>query len=176
MKPPGLPWLRRISGVPGDDPDQSQGRTADLDHGSPSANRARAHRFVALRAVRHRVSPPQNARMVLISSLGDPWPVAGATNVSLTGEQFDALWNGRAGSVPEILQWDGAGEDLILGRLDLREQFVPVVLTRSAGEAPAFLAWTDWPQIPCPRESLRPGIFAGRCCAFMATPGRFSPQ
>ena len=82
--------------------------------------------------------PPQNARMVLISSLGDPWPVAGATNVSLTGEQFDALWNGRAGSVPEILQWDGAGEDLILGRLDLREQFVPVVLTRSAGEAPAF--------------------------------------
>ncbi len=74
---------------------------------------------------------PVHPRIILISSLGDPLPGVVRDGIASSNERFDAIWMAAPGAVPANWSWRGLGEDLTVQRLDLSDQFVPVVLNPS---------------------------------------------
>jgi type II secretory pathway pseudopilin PulG len=76
---------------------------------------------------------PTNTRILLVSSLGPALPASVAGGSALAAAAFDALWNLPDRTVPGEWNWPGAGDDLILHRLELRTLFQPVILNDSAG-------------------------------------------
>lgn len=71
---------------------------------------------------------PNHARVVLLSSLGEPPPLEVREGVAASTAAFDALWTAAPEAMPEGWEWDGRVEDLILQRMDLTEHWVPVLL------------------------------------------------
>lgn len=82
-------------------------------------------------------APPTNARMVLVSSVGRPLPIAGG--VSGSAADFNALWNAAKDSVPggsAWSTWTGRGEDLVIERLDFGKLFHKIVLVNADVSGP----------------------------------------
>ncbi len=97
-----------------------------------------------------------NVRFLILSSVGDPLEPE-----DVVPERFQALWDLVPGRVPEGWRWTGRAEDLVLGRIDLRSEFVEVGW--SVIDAPgASIQLEDGPAIP---------VGAGRfqCCLLKGT-------
>lgn len=62
-----------------------------------------------------------NVRFLIMSSVGDPLEPD-----DVVPERFQALWDLLPGRVPDGWRWTGRAEDLVLGRIDLRTEFVEV--------------------------------------------------
>lgn len=68
---------------------------------------------------------PQNARVVIVSSLGGNIPA-----FSVTATNFATIWNAPDGTIPSVFtNYAGAKDELRIQRLDLRELFYRVILT-----------------------------------------------
>ncbi|MCW5557152.1 MAG: type II secretion system protein [Verrucomicrobiae bacterium] len=75
---------------------------------------------------------PTNARVILVSSLGEPLPSGVQDGVAASDEQFDAIWSAPPETVPPGWAWDGRAEDLAVQRLDFTGLWVPVLLNQPA--------------------------------------------
>jgi len=75
---------------------------------------------------------PAYARVVLLSSLGEPLPATVRDGVATSNARFDAIWSATPGTVPGGWSWNGRPEDLTLERLDFTEHWVPVLLHQPA--------------------------------------------
>jgi len=73
---------------------------------------------------------PTNARVILVSSLGEPLPAAVQDGIAGNETQFDTLWSVPPGAVPSEWSWDGRAEDLVFQRLDFTDLWVPVLLNQ----------------------------------------------
>jgi prepilin-type N-terminal cleavage/methylation domain-containing protein len=75
-------------------------------------------------------TPPNNARIMIVSSLGAPLP-AGLNNTSLAASDFANLWNIADDTVPAsgpFATWPGKPDDVKIQRVNLAPLFVNVVL------------------------------------------------
>ena len=91
------------------------------------------------------VIPPAFPRLILLSSLGPPFPSAVATGGSVAAN-FDALWDAASETVPGTGPWGtwgGLGRDLRVQRLNLAPLFVRVMLNNYASPGPGRYA-IDW--------------------------------
>lgn len=74
---------------------------------------------------------PVSARVVLLSSVGEPPPATVRDGVASSNARFDAIWAAASGVVPTGWTWAGRGEDLTIQRFHFNSLFVPVVLNQS---------------------------------------------
>lgn len=80
------------------------------------------------------VIPPVNARLILFSSLGPPFPAA-VVNGGTTATNFDAAWNAAPETLPAVGPWGtwgGLGRDLRVQRVNLAPLFVRLTLNNHA--------------------------------------------
>jgi hypothetical protein len=54
----------------------------------------------------------------------------------IPASSFDTLWSTPAGTIPADWDWSGLGEDLVIERIDLRQDFVPVLFSSPEGLRP----------------------------------------
>lgn len=88
---------------------------------------------------------PEATRWMLVSSLGEPLPASVLSDEGVTSAAFDVLWSTPAGTIPVDWGWTGRPEDLVIERVDLRDEFVPVVLSNPEGRRPGVgLGTNDW--------------------------------
>ncbi|MFT5185267.1 MAG: competence protein ComGC [Flavobacteriales bacterium] len=73
---------------------------------------------------------PINPRVLILSSLGDNYPVHITNGVAASSAVFDEMWALDVDSVPATWSpWNrGRGEDLIIQRLHIADLFVPLML------------------------------------------------
>jgi prepilin-type N-terminal cleavage/methylation domain-containing protein len=84
------------------------------------------------------IIPPVNPRLILLSSLGPPFPVTVATG-DLVATDFDALWDAPPETLPAVGPWSGwggLGRDLRVRRLHLGPLFVRLMLHNHASPGP----------------------------------------
>jgi hypothetical protein len=84
------------------------------------------------------VVPPINPRLILISSLGPPFPSAVVTGGTVA-TNFNALWDAPPETLPTVGPWGawgGIGRDLRVQRIQLAPLFVRVTLHNHASPAP----------------------------------------
>lgn len=79
---------------------------------------------------------PESTRWMLVSSLGEPLPDFLSSPSGIAPASFDALWSTSAGTIPVDWEWAGRAEDLLIDRIDLRDELVPVVFSSPEGRRP----------------------------------------
>lgn len=73
-----------------------------------------------------------NARILIITSLGQPLP-SGITNAGASGKaMFDMLWSAADKTTPTGWTWGGNFADIRIQRLDLTPLFVPLTLNNNS--------------------------------------------
>lgn len=88
------------------------------------------------------VIPPLNPRLILLSSLGPPFPAAVVTGGTVA-TNFDALWDAAPETRPAVgpwSSWGGAGRDLRVQRVHLGPLFVRLLLHNHASPGPGRYA------------------------------------
>lgn len=70
---------------------------------------------------------PQNARMMIISSMNDPLP-SGLASGPMAKASFDAIWEAKPNTVPAGWNWSGLGDDLRIQRINWATEFVELSL------------------------------------------------
>jgi len=96
---------------------------------------------------------PVRPRCVWVSSLGEPLPTFLTNGAILETAAFEALWQSDPGTFPADWSWPGRGEDLLIERLDLREEFVSLTLNNPGSDQPRFSVSAHQTAI------LAPGLF-----------------
>lgn len=81
---------------------------------------------------------PQSPRIVIVSSLSLPLPAGIANGVASSTNIFNELWDLAANTVPASWDWDGAGADLLVQRINLSDTFFPVVLNTNFIPPPRY--------------------------------------
>lgn len=82
--------------------------------------------------------PPESARVLLISSLGEPLPEDLSSGVATSTNAFNAIWNAAPATLPAGWTWVGRAADLCVRRVALTPLFAPVVLNNFDGAAGRF--------------------------------------
>ncbi len=82
--------------------------------------------------------PPESARVVLLSSIGEPLPNEILTGVAASTNTFNAIWNATPATLPAGWNWAGRAADLCVQRIALTPLFAPVVLNNFDGAAGRF--------------------------------------
>lgn len=86
---------------------------------------------------------PQNARCMILSSLGAALPNDLEDAIKKNTGDFNNIWNTLDGQVPPLgtvsfQGWPGKGEDLKIQRIDISSLFVHLVLSYAASTTPAY--------------------------------------
>lgn len=88
--------------------------------------------------------PPQNTRVMIISSLSEPLP-----EQSGVSQNFNAIWNTPDGQIPSVWQntWKGKAESLIIQRIQLLPLFKFVIVNNLTSNQIAMVSVDDYPPI-----------------------------
>jgi len=77
--------------------------------------------------------PPTSARIVLLSSVGEPLPSDLVSGVAASTSAFNAVWEAAPETMPAGWSWSGRASDLCVQRITLTPLFSPVVLNNFDG-------------------------------------------
>lgn len=86
---------------------------------------------------------PAQARLLLLSSLGEPIDDTLSAESGLSAEDFTALWQTEPGSLPPGWTWPGRADELLISRVDLEPEFVPVTFHSRDPDAPQIATSTQ---------------------------------
>ncbi len=86
---------------------------------------------------------PAQTRLLLLSSLGEPLPDELSVENGLTAAAFAALWQTEPGLLPSGWTWPGRADELLLSRVDLEEEFVPITFHPRGAASPQIAASTQ---------------------------------
>jgi len=88
---------------------------------------------------------PVSPRVIILSSLGRPFPASMVSGVPSVAADFSNLWNTADGQVPAatvslLSGWNGAGSDLMIQRINLSPLFVQLTLNYYGSTSNAWFA------------------------------------